>query len=181
MPENIIQKADKYIADKVNNGTVTTKITENVHSTPEMFDRTLNTMYADQYRSVYKSFDEFKSAYQASYGDPFKKKAQPEPEKVAVPHVAEVQKVSTFQPSEERSQISVEEATAPLSVSAKQSEQQAKQAELYSSGLLTTAEPGQINPVSTGQGNLAEGTLERLRSHQVHCWHVKPWQNPCGQ
>lgn len=109
MPEKLIQTADKYIADTLNKGVLTPSITQNVHATPESFNHTLENMYNQKYNTSYKTYDQFKSAYQAEHGDPFKKK---EPIKSAQP--AGTGTVATFQPSETRQQIPIEESLASV-------------------------------------------------------------------
>lgn len=129
MPDKLIQSADKYIADALNKGVLTPSITKNVHASPESFNHTLENMYNGKYNTSYKTIDEFKSAYKAEYGDPFKKK---EPTKSYVQPADTGTKVATFQPSETRSQIPITEASDSLKTSSEESNQDG----LYSSGLL---------------------------------------------
>lgn len=162
MPEPIIQKADQYIADAINDGKLTPKITEGINTDKFKYDQALNTMYSQKYNSTYSDFDQFKAAYQSQYGDPFKKKEQIKPiptgtrvqsfqptgqriqqpievsmsqqEKPSGTYVKPLEgtQVSTFQPSDTRKQVSLEESQDSL----KPQSEQEKQQELYSSGLL---------------------------------------------
>jgi len=137
MPENVIQPADKYIADAFFDGKLDPKITQGINTDKFKYDQALNTMYSQKYNSSYGDFDQFKTAYQSQYGDPFKKKEPTkitQPEKPSGTYVKPLEgtQVSTFQPSDTRAQVSVEESQSSL----KPPTEQQKQQELYSSGLL---------------------------------------------
>lgn len=90
MPEEIIQRADQYLADKFNQGVLIPEKTAALNANQGIYDHALTTMYAEKYSTSFDDFNKFKAAYQSQYGDPFKKKASsPTPG------------VQTFQPEKE--------------------------------------------------------------------------------
>lgn len=107
MPENVIQPADRFIADTFFDGKLTPQITQGINTDKFKYDQALTTMYTQKYNSSYSDFDQFKAAYQSQYGDPFKKKE---------PTVSSQKKVTNFQVPSARTETTLNEAVQEANI-----------------------------------------------------------------